>query len=59
MKANKKNRILFSSGLLCTCVSVVIWNLHVSDGLQGFLLGLGFVLTIYGYITMKKNKPAC
>lgn len=56
MKDNKKIRILYASGLLCLCTSVVIWNFKLSDGAQGFLLGLGIVLTLYGFLSMKRKK---
>ena len=58
MKNLRKDKILFSSGLLCTSASVIIWNFSVYDALQGFMLGLGFVLTVYGYASLKKNRSA-
>jgi len=33
-----------------------IWNFKLSDLAQGFLLGLGLVFTLYGFISMKYRK---
>jgi len=58
MKSNNKNRILFASGLLCLSTSIVIWNFKLSDGAMGFLLGLGLVLVVYGFLAIRRKKQS-
>ena len=52
----RKNKLMFASGLLLMSAAFIIGNFHISSLLQGFLTGLGFVLTVFGFVSMRNNK---
>lgn len=58
MTKNKKARLTLAIGLLCSSAALIIRNFHWSDSGQGFLMGIGLVLTVYGFIAMQSKQQA-